>query len=327
MLYVITPSGFNSFALLAHRPNAGDTIVIGRELLDARARQFVGQSRLSDALKELENDGVLRVVDLPPLTATGTRDLLKPVLDERLQRRFWKRGSVQQETAEYQRAANDIEYYERTVAALRAVADEDAARAATATAVIAFLSPAADGGPGHRYYHEAGVPTVTSLDFPKAARVQPQYGRLRGVDRLNFALGLLQLALFFGLLLAVIGAYQQLRALTREEVAGFLKWAGANVAWFVGAVLLIALGLAVYWVREHWRWLYGHVEFVVGLLIALDTWPGADHMYETAKWLAFFGGLYVMVRGLDNVGKYYEKTKTVPRMWHRLYVKGTPGNT
>jgi hypothetical protein len=77
------------------------------------------------------------------------------------------------------------------------------------------------------------------------------------------------------------------------------------VASFAGFIALAIAGVVLLWIRSRWRWGYGIAEYAVGLLI---TWNGThsvlslDHI-GAFEFVELSGGLYVMVRGLDNFGR------------------------
>jgi rRNA-processing protein FCF1 len=65
------------------------------------------------------------------------------------------------------------------------------------------------------------------------------------------------------------------------------------------------LALVLFWIRSHYRLAYGITEVGVGCLAAIRVfWPSFDYAVLNApSIIQFFGGLYVMVRGFDNLGK------------------------
>ena len=68
---------------------------------------------------------------------------------------------------------------------------------------------------------------------------------------------------------------------------------------------LPGLGIVLYWYRQHFRFSYGVFEFFVGAIMSYYVFvPSFDYSrLSTATALQVIGGLYVMVRGLDNIGK------------------------
>lgn len=90
----------------------------------------------------------------------------------------------------------------------------------------------------------------------------------------------------------------------------------ANEYLSVSAVclLLFLVGLAAYMWRQRFRLSYGCCETMVGLYI---TYGAAGNVFNMStlimtNWLQIVAGLYVVVRGLDNVGKGMQGTRFEP---------------
>jgi hypothetical protein len=97
-------------------------------------------------------------------------------------------------------------------------------------------------------------------------------------------------------------------------------------------VLTVLFGLFLYWLRCHHRVLYGAAEIVVALLlIYIFFFPEHRGVLQMIEWggplgpvwgellsraVTLFGGLYALVRGLDNVDAL-EK-------WNRLTRRRNP---
>lgn len=89
--------------------------------------------------------------------------------------------------------------------------------------------------------------------------------------------------------------------------------------WMVPIGLLLA-GLLFFWWRERDHLSYGLFEVMVGLLISSQSIVTLPAPYElsTAKSIQLVGGLYVMVRGFDNVDRSIEDTR-LGGWWIRLF--------
>jgi hypothetical protein len=86
-----------------------------------------------------------------------------------------------------------------------------------------------------------------------------------------------------------------------------------------GVLGVVAItGILLYYLRARYRLIYGVAETIVGYLtVAKIVFPEVDiHEIDTAQGLGILGGLYIIVRGLDNVGKGLEKTPYKDR-WRR----------
>jgi hypothetical protein len=89
--------------------------------------------------------------------------------------------------------------------------------------------------------------------------------------------------------------------------------------WIVPIALLLA-GLVFFWWRERDHLSYGLFEVMVGLLISSQSIVTLPAPYElsTAKSIQLVGGLYVMVRGFDNIDRRIEDTR-LGGFWIRLF--------
>lgn len=92
--------------------------------------------------------------------------------------------------------------------------------------------------------------------------------------------------------------------------------------WMVPIGLLLA-GLLFFWWRERDHLSYGLFEVMIGLLISSQSIVTLPAPYElsTAKSIQLVGGLYVMVRGFDNVDRNIEDTR-LGGWWKRLFRNG-----
>jgi hypothetical protein len=85
-------------------------------------------------------------------------------------------------------------------------------------------------------------------------------------------------------------------------------------------VLIPVLGVVLYWVRAHFRLTYGISEFLVGLITATRVILPKfqfDNL-EVVAILQILGGLYIMVRGLDNVEKGLRGSRLQP-VWQQWF--------
>lgn len=80
------------------------------------------------------------------------------------------------------------------------------------------------------------------------------------------------------------------------------------------------LGIGLYWYRERFRLSYGIFEFIVGVIMTYYIFfPNFDYSkLGPVEAIQILGGLYVMVRGLDNVGKGTEGTR-IEQLWKKLF--------
>jgi rRNA maturation endonuclease Nob1 len=80
------------------------------------------------------------------------------------------------------------------------------------------------------------------------------------------------------------------------------------------------LGLALFWYRENFRLSYGAFEFCVGLIMSYYVFfPTFSYSgLGVTEGIQILGGLYVMVRGLDNVGKGVSGTR-LETLWKKVF--------
>lgn len=85
-------------------------------------------------------------------------------------------------------------------------------------------------------------------------------------------------------------------------------------------VALPLLGIFLFWYRQRFRLSYGVFEFIVGVMMTYYVFfPNFSYVaLSVVEGIQILGGLYVMVRGLDNVSKGVEGTRLEP-LWKKLF--------
>lgn len=80
------------------------------------------------------------------------------------------------------------------------------------------------------------------------------------------------------------------------------------------------LGLALFWYRENFRLSYGIFEYAVGvIMIYYIFFPTFNYSnLEVIDGIQILGALYVMVRGLDNIGKGLIGTR-FEALWKKIF--------
>jgi rRNA maturation endonuclease Nob1 len=116
------------------------------------------------------------------------------------------------------------------------------------------------------------------------------------------------LAFAISVLIPAIFAFRHIS----EIISAFHVWG------FFSGILL--LGVLFYWLREHVQLTYGVVEYVIGASTTYYVLFQKHSPWQFGYSDAFgiLGGLYVMVRGLDNVGKGFVGTRIEP-FWKRIF--------
>lgn len=109
-------------------------------------------------------------------------------------------------------------------------------------------------------------------------------------------------------------------------------------AGIVNACLYLAgvavLGSCAYWLRENHQDAYGLLEVFAGVIIGVagvapyTTGQGLEALnaeyLRSTRTLALLGGMYVVVRGLDNIGKAREKDEKKERIAAWKWYWGSP---
>ena len=85
-------------------------------------------------------------------------------------------------------------------------------------------------------------------------------------------------------------------------------------------IILPLLGFLLYWCRQRYRLVYGTLEFLVGTLTSFYVfYPTFDYAsLSIIQSMQILGGLYIMVRGLDNFGKGLNGTK-YEEFWTNIF--------
>ena len=126
---------------------------------------------------------------------------------------------------------------------------------------------------------------------------------------------------------------EQNRYLAFNAIVGILGAVGASAVFFNAAYLLSTItiwgtalglplfGILLFWYRQRYRLSYGVFEFLVGIMMAYFVFlPSFDFKtLGVIQGLQILGGLYVMVRGLDNVGKGIEEGTRLESIWNRIF--------
>ena len=157
-----------------------------------------------------------------------------------------------------------------------------------------------------------GLKTATTANFPPPARSsEPPNAELAGQVRKILQKQWISLGVSF-----VAGVVASLSASFLLPAA--LRLTSTLHVWGP-LVALLLLGPLIYAVRSRFRAWYGITEFLVGLVTAARVfWPNFDvTTIDAESVFKILGGIYIMVRGLDNIGKAVEGTP-FERVWMRL---------
>jgi hypothetical protein len=90
-----------------------------------------------------------------------------------------------------------------------------------------------------------------------------------------------------------------------------------------GTIVVVATaGFALFWVRSRFRLTYGVIEFAVGFITTVHVfWPDFDYKkVDAVAALQVLGGLYIIVRGLDNIGFGLQRTP-FQDTWNKVFAQ------
>lgn len=84
-------------------------------------------------------------------------------------------------------------------------------------------------------------------------------------------------------------------------------------------LLIIFIGISLYSLRGRFRLQYGIFEFFFGIVVASKVfWPDFDYSkFKPLDVLQIMAGIYVMIRGQDNIGKALTGTRFAP-FWSKF---------
>lgn len=116
------------------------------------------------------------------------------------------------------------------------------------------------------------------------------------------------------ILFAVIGGLAAV-VLRLKHAQLFAFLASKPAALIVIAALLA--GVALYAFRQRFRASYGAIEAMIGVWIVANALPLTAAL-DVSVGLQVIGGLYVVVRGLDNVGNGLKETRYGPS-WQKMF--------
>jgi hypothetical protein len=116
-------------------------------------------------------------------------------------------------------------------------------------------------------------------------------------------------------------------------MVGVLGAVGASTIFFNAAYLLSTisiwgtalalplLGILLFWYRQRYRLSYGVFEFLVGVMMGYFVFlPSFDFKtLGVIQGLQILGALYVMVRGLDNIGRGIEEGTRLESIWNQIF--------
>ncbi|MDB5308912.1 MAG: hypothetical protein JWO38_3114 [Gemmataceae bacterium] len=297
--------------------------MIARSVLEAKLAKSRQREQVEEQIEKLKALDVLRVIDVPQqLTADTLEAELETLRRAELNkvRAFRKVSAIMR--GRYKQALADIRAFRRVRAALPPKAE--------AVAVVpdraAFLPYPAGGDqpPGPLpYYAAVGVPTASVADLEQWEPVEPVRTQLIQIeigqglhDSLSefFARPVVLILIAAG----IIKVFDELGPLVLPPILDAGRWCVDQLHAATIGFGLVALGFVFYAFRSYFRLGYGVFEFLFGAVAAFWARPNMDDLGYPFVWLPTLTGVYVMVRGLDNIGKALKKKDRAHR-WARLF--------
>ena len=162
---------------------------------------------------------------------------------------------------------------------------------------------------------QLGIACITDADIETNWQHTDLYKEATSFDRKDFFLnGCLPPLLFFAgpfLLIGIVQLFWFIISPAVEKITGFVF---ENASLWRVAIVLWLVGLMLYFVRSRFRLYYGVAETFFGVVLSYTAFPKDAPDYTLTRWLSFLAALYVMVRGLDNIGKSLKNPAAV-RVW------------
>jgi hypothetical protein len=166
----------------------------------------------------------------------------------------------------------------------------------------------------HRAFCQAlGLACITAGDFKNGSTESPDLAealRIAQRKRIFFMVGML----LFGISLPFVFALAL--DLLRRYFPPVWLWLTTHCFVWTTALFVILLGLLLYLFRSRGRFAFGIVECGFGIYMAYcGSWLNKD---GEIPWFTLLGGLFVIVRGMDNVGKSLKDPKW-EYVWERVF--------
>lgn len=157
-----------------------------------------------------------------------------------------------------------------------------------------------------------GIPSLTPTAFlSQVSASKPDAKTLDSAESLSSSQHRYMLfSALVGALISVVG----------NVIHSHLSYLVSTVSVWGTVLALPLVGIGLFWYRQRFRLSYGIFEFIVGIMMSgYPFFPDFNYAaLGVVQSIQVLGGLYVMVRGLDNVGKGIEGTRLEP-LWNRWF--------
>jgi hypothetical protein len=330
---IVTPDCLGSLANLA-RQKAGHQLVIGTTLLEDD-RNYRGKV-IPDAIKNLENRGLLRILEIEhPEVHLSHREMKKkhPELVRLATRRAVALGDRQR--AIHEAILKDALYVKAVTAKLAvergnvsAVVREDPAREWFSDETWG-IPPTYDDLIEAAFEEELAymklyaVAVLPKPRFREWATVEPEYSTIAEVERKTEKWRLIKgLVISVAVVLLVSLVSVPWRVTISEAYLRSVSTIGPLMPKWLVFLGVAAIGYGLFRLRQAHQAVYGLLEVMFGIITANYAWPNFYQTSSVGSIAALLGSLYVIVRGLDNIDKSL-KHPDLRRAWKSVFPKSS----
>jgi hypothetical protein len=93
-----------------------------------------------------------------------------------------------------------------------------------------------------------------------------------------------------------------------------------SINFIISTITVPSLGIGLFWLRSRKRFYYGIAELIFGVFIPLNTLYPSFNLANanSAEIIKIVGGLYIIVRAMDNIGKGLTGSE-YKRIWNKFF--------
>jgi hypothetical protein len=302
--FIVTDSGveFGLCPLACRREGHCFLVPVAvRTRKEQSAYNFVAARYLFGRILERDDVTETNVVGQGPELEPALNQKLDQICSHYMSQRRKKGCSASDEPKYLEQAKLDIRIFKAAAATIEGE-------------LIALVS-----GLTRRYFQAAGISCITGSEIEANWQRTDLYNEARKFDRKNFFVeGCLPPLLFFGGPFLLVGLIQLLWFIISPAVEAMTGFVIDQAAVWRAAIVFWLIGVGLYLIRSRYRLFYGVAETLFGVILSYMAFPKVDPESTLTRWLSFFAALYVMVRGLDNIGKSLKNPASV-RVWTWIF--------
>ena len=161
------------------------------------------------------------------------------------------------------------------------------------------------------------IQVINSNELLKEIEKQPLQNNVvtRKLSRVIFYRRLdLIVGLLFGVFSGVVGNL----AVNNSEV---LSRHIHEIGYVFFCFLILNFGLVIFWLRQRFRVAYAFTEIAVGIVSSVNVAFNIDqYQVDGTTTLQILGGIYIIIRGLDNLGKGLQGSN-LGLIWNNIFEK------